>query len=64
MTVKEVSEQTGYSVLFLREWIAQDHPNHPFGIMVKMPGSKKRVFKINIEAFKKWKEGRISGGNC
>ena len=58
MTIKEVSEQTGFSQLFIREWIAQDHPNHPFGIVVKMPRSSRRVFKINEESFKKWMKGR------
>lgn len=55
MTIKEVSKQTGYTPLFIREWIAQDHPNHPFGVMVKMPHSSRRVFKINEAAFQKWK---------
>ena len=39
MTVKDVAKDTGYSLVFIREWIAQD-PDHPCGICVRMPGSK------------------------
>jgi hypothetical protein len=56
MTLKEVAHETGFSLLFLREWIAQT-PDHPFGICVKMPGSKVRTFKINEGAYRRWKAG-------
>ena len=56
MTVKDVSKETGFTVLFIREWIAQD-PQHPFGICVRFPKSARRTFKINEAAFRKWKEG-------
>ena len=56
MTVKDVAKETGYSLIFIREWIAQD-PNHPFGICVRMPGSRVRTFKINENAYKKWRAG-------
>ena len=56
MTVADVARETGYSKLFIREWIAQD-PAHPFGICVRMPGSKVRTFKINEGAYRRWKAG-------
>ena len=56
MTLKEVAHETGFSLLFLREWIAQT-PDHPFGICVRMPGSKVRTFKINEGAYRRWKAG-------
>lgn len=56
MTIKDVSKETGFTMLFIREWIAQD-PHHPFGICVRFPGSERRTFKINEAAFRKWKEG-------
>jgi len=56
MTLKEVAHETGFSILFLREWIAQT-PDHPFGICVRMPGSKVRTFKINEGAYRRWKAG-------
>ena len=55
MTVKDVARDTGYSLIFIREWIAQD-PRHPFGICVRYPGSSKRTFKINENAYKKWRD--------
>lgn len=56
MTLKEVAKDTGYSLIFIREWIAQD-PDHPFGICVRMPGSSVRTFKINEAAYRKWRRG-------
>lgn len=56
MKIADVSKETGYTPLFIREWIAQT-PDHPFGIVVRMPGSKRRIFKINENAFRKWIEG-------
>ena len=56
MTLKEVAHETGFSILFLRECIAQT-PDHPFGICVRMPGSKVRTFKVNENAYKKWRAG-------
>ena len=56
MTLKEVAHETGFSILFLREWIAQTS-DHPFGICVRMPGSKVRTFKVNENAYKKWRAG-------
>ena len=58
MTIKDVAQETGYSVIFIREWIAQT-PDHPFGICVRMPGSKVRTFKINEAAYRRWKAGDI-----
>ena len=54
MTVADVARETGYSKIFIREWIAQD-PAHPFGICVRYPGSSKRTFKIRENAYKKWR---------
>lgn len=56
MKIEDVAKETGYTPLFIREWIAQTQ-DHPFGIMVRMPGSKRRTFKINEKAFRKWIEG-------
>lgn len=56
MTIEEVSRETGWTVLFIREWIAQNK-DHPFGVMVRFPGSKRRTFRINEEAFYRWLNG-------
>ena len=55
MTVADVAKETGYSKVFIREWIAQEHPDHLFGICVRYPGSSKRTFKIRENAYKKWR---------
>ena len=58
MTLQQIHEELPqYSVLFLREWIAQDHPNLPFGQCVTFPGSGRRTFKVNEERYRKWKKG-------
>lgn len=54
MTVADVARETGYSKIFIREWIAQD-PAHPFGICVRYPGSSRRTFKIREDAYRKWR---------
>ena len=56
MTVKDVHNDTGYPLTFIREWIAQT-PDHPFGICIRYPGSKKRTYKINEAAYRRWKNG-------
>lgn len=58
MTIKDVSKETGFTVLFLREWIAQD-PQHPFGQCVTFPGSGRQTFKVNEERYRKWKKGEL-----
>ena len=57
MTVKEASKQSGYSVLYIREWIASGRC--PFGSWQKREGRTKRIFKINEAAFRMWKKGEI-----
>lgn len=58
MTIKEAAKELNWTELFLREAIAQGIVD--FGICVQMPGSSKRIFKINDERLKKWKEGEMS----
>ena len=62
MTLKDVHDETGYSLIFIREWIAQT-PDHPFGICVRYPGSSKRTLKVNEAAYRRWKNGE-RGGNA
>ena len=57
LTIKEVAEQLNMSVLFLREWI--DSGKCPFGVSVKINGSKKRTFNINAERYQLYKEGKL-----
>ena len=57
MTIKDVHEDTGFSLIFIREWIAQD-PDHPFGVCVRMPGSKIRTFAIDADRYARWKKGQ------
>ncbi len=57
MKVKEAAKESGYSELYIREWIASGRC--PFGSWIKKNGSSRRIFKINEEAFKKWKKGEI-----
>ena len=58
MTVADVARETGYSKIFIREWIAQT-PDHPFGICIRYPGSSVRTFKIREAAFKKWRKANL-----
>ena len=57
MTVEDVARETGYTPLFIREWIADWGPEHPFGVAVTFPGSKRRTFRINEAAFRQWQTG-------
>lgn len=60
MGLREAAQQSGYSILYIREWIAQcqqEGREHPFGSMVRFPGSSRRTFKINEAAFHKWLNG-------
>lgn len=60
MQLKDAARECGYSLLYLREWIAQcqrEGREHPFGNMVQFPGSSRRTFKINEAAFHKWLNG-------
>lgn len=60
ITTKEASQKSGYSALYIREWIAECQKSgrdHPFGSMVRFPGSSRRTFKINEKAFYKWLDG-------
>lgn len=52
MTIKEAARKLKWTELFLREAI--DKEKVDFGICVRMPGSRRRTFKINekkLEAF-------------
>ena len=57
MTVKEAAKKSGYNELYIREWIASGRC--PFGSWIQKKGSSRRTFKINDEAFRKWKKGEI-----
>lgn len=56
MTIKEAAAKLGWTELFLREAIAQGKCD--FGICVKMPGSSRRIFKINERKVEEWTDGK------
>lgn len=56
MTVQQAANYLEWPVAFLREAIDQGKVD--FGIAVRMPGSKRRTFRINEERIRKWKNGK------
>lgn len=56
MTVQQAANYLEWPVAFLREAIDQGKVD--FGIAVRMPGSKRRTFRINEERIREWKNGK------
>lgn len=53
MTVADVRDALGWSLTFIREWIASG--SCPFGVCVRKPGSSVRTFNIDRDAWEKWR---------
>lgn len=61
MTVADVARETGFTPLFIREWIKDRKDQHPFGVAVKFPGTKRVTIRIDEAAFRQWQRrgGRL-----